>query len=216
MELKKPNYYHIPKIVAEKVKPHEAFIFSVVYWFQKMKDGRCFASNQKISEALPYKSSNLSVSNALLSLEKQGFIKRVFKDESQRIRTEIVCLVDYQVSSTDDTGIIHRLYDVSSTGEQNSNKFNSNNYKESTFPKFWKEYPKKTEKRKSEDIWKRKKLDPKIDEILEFIEKAKQTDRWKKGYIKGPAVFLRNENWEDDLEAYNDYQSNKMEIKKYS
>ena len=71
-----------------------------------------------------------------------------------------------------------------------------------SFEIFWEKYPNKTNKKKSRYLWESKKLDSKLDLILEFIEKAKNTDRWKKGFIKAPDVFLRNESWEDDLTAY--------------
>lgn len=72
------------------------------------------------------------------------------------------------------------------------------------FNQFWIAYPKKELKKKTEEIWKRKKLDTKTKEILDFIEKAKQTDRWKKGFIKQPPAFLNGECWNDDLANYND------------
>lgn len=72
------------------------------------------------------------------------------------------------------------------------------------FNQFWNSYPKKELKKKSEEIWKRKKLDNKLTDILDFIEKAKQTDRWKKGFIKQPPAFLNGECWNDDLSNYND------------
>lgn len=117
----RPDYYYIPSVVAESVKPHEAFVWSVVYWFEKMKDGRCTASNERIAEALPYKSTGVSVANALVKLEKEGLIVRFFADETRRIRKEIKVTVEIvKVSPTDDTGITHRLYEVSPTGEQKS------------------------------------------------------------------------------------------------
>jgi hypothetical protein len=121
-ELIRPEYYHIPLIVGEQVQPHEAFVWAVVYWFERMKDGRCIASNQRIAEALPYASSAISVANALLVLEEKGLVQRVFKDDKKRVRSEIkvtVCTV--RVSPTGDTGITHRLNRVSPTGEQISN-----------------------------------------------------------------------------------------------
>jgi hypothetical protein len=119
--MNRPNFYHIPTIVAQEVNAHEAFVFSVVHWFEKMKDGRCFTSNQKIAESLPYKSSPLSVANALLVLEQKGFIKRTFKDESKKIRLEIKSMVDYRVSPTDDTGYHPQMMGVSPTDEQSIN-----------------------------------------------------------------------------------------------
>ena len=72
------------------------------------------------------------------------------------------------------------------------------------FALFWSSYPKKELKKKAEDKWKAKKLDSKLPEILAFVEEAKKTDRWKKGFIKAPPVFLGNECWNDDLAGYND------------
>ena len=81
------------------------------------------------------------------------------------------------------------------------------------FTQFWDKYPKKELKKKSKDIWERKK--PPLKEIIEFIEKAKKTDRWQKGYIKSPPAFLNGECWTDDLAAYND-QSVSAGFKDYS
>lgn len=80
--------------------------------------------------------------------------------------------------------------------------------KSDAFNQFWASYPKKELKKKALAIWKRKKLDGSLDEILAFIEKAKQTDRWNKGFVKSPPVFLNGECWNDDLEAYNDKNNN--------
>ena len=76
------------------------------------------------------------------------------------------------------------------------------------FNQFWDKYPRKESKKKTVEIWKRK--NPPLMEILEFIEKAKLTDRWKKGFIKQPAAFLTGECWNDDLSSYNDI---KQEVK---
>lgn len=82
------------------------------------------------------------------------------------------------------------------------------------FAIFWEQYPKKEVKRKTQEIWKRKKLDSKLPEILVFIEKAILTDRWKKGYIKQPSTFLNGECWEDDLKEYGDRKGNQEVLEK--
>ena len=74
----------------------------------------------------------------------------------------------------------------------------------SCFDRFWNSYPKRENKKGCEEKWKSKKLDSKIDEVLSFIEKAKGTDRWKKGFVKAPLVFINQESWNDDIDAYND------------
>lgn len=73
-----------------------------------------------------------------------------------------------------------------------------------SFSIFWNAYPKKELKKKAQEIWNRRKLGIYLQEILSFIEKAKQTDRWKKGYIKQPTVFLNNDAWTDDISGFND------------
>lgn len=70
------------------------------------------------------------------------------------------------------------------------------------FDQFWEEYPKKELKVKARAIWNREKLDKYLQQILVFIESAKKTDRWKKGFIKQPTAFLNGRCWEDDLGAY--------------
>lgn len=72
------------------------------------------------------------------------------------------------------------------------------------FDYFWEAYPKKELKRKAKEIWLRKKLSAQLKAILSFVEQAKQTDRWMKGYIKQPTAFLNGECWNDDLGSYND------------
>lgn len=89
--------------------------------------------------------------------------------------------------------------------ETNKNVKNvKNNIYTSDFELFWSAYPKKEQKKKSYDIWKRKKLDTNVSQILEFVSKAKNTDRWKKGFIKNPTTFLNGECWNDDLSSYGD------------
>jgi hypothetical protein len=70
------------------------------------------------------------------------------------------------------------------------------------FERWWKIYPNKELKKKTQEIWDKKKLDIKVDIIIDFTEKAKLTDRWKKGFIKQPTTFLNNECWNDDIKSY--------------
>jgi hypothetical protein len=72
----------------------------------------------------------------------------------------------------------------------------------SDFKNFYDAYPKKVEKKKAFDIWKRKGLKEKSGEIIAFIEKAKGTKKWLDGFIPYPTRFLNGELWEDDLSSY--------------
>ncbi len=80
------------------------------------------------------------------------------------------------------------------------------------FASFWFEYPKKESKKKCRDLWHKKRLDDRLEDILTFVGKAKETDRWKKGFVKHPATFLAQESWEDDLSSYSDQKESGAKI----
>lgn len=115
-----------------------------------------------------------------------------------------------EISEPSKRGLLDQVKEIDSK----ETHIEGNTYKEthiytSDFLEFYNSYPKKELKKKSYDIWKRHKLKNKLPEILSFIEKAKQTDRWKKGFIKQPPAFLNGECWEDDLNSYKDNNNSK-------
>lgn len=71
----------------------------------------------------------------------------------------------------------------------------------SPFDDFWSIYPVKKNKKRSQDIWKRKKY----DEVALLIVKDVQTRisneaQWKEEkYIPHPSTYLQNERWKDEL-----------------
>ncbi len=79
--------------------------------------------------------------------------------------------------------------------------------REESFNKFWSAYPKKEAKKNAKDIWFRKKLHKKTNNIISFVEKAKKTKRWSnRQYIPMPTTFLNQERWEDDLTSYGELE----------
>lgn len=84
------------------------------------------------------------------------------------------------------------------------------------FESFWKEYPKKENKKKAKELWKRKKLDSSLQEILDFIQKAKSTERWQKGFVPHATTFLNGERWTDDLSSYGDGENDDITIPEYA
>ena len=65
------------------------------------------------------------------------------------------------------------------------------------FEKFWKSYPKKVGKSYSSKIWKRAKLQNKIDQIIEDLTKR---HCWKNGcsFTPHPSTYLNQCRWEDE------------------
>jgi hypothetical protein len=98
-----------------------------------------------------------------------------------------------------------------------NDKKEKNDTASESFNKFWEGYPRKEGRKKCEDLWQRKKLEPYLSVILEFIEKASATDRWKKGFVPHATTFLNGERWTDDLSTYRDMviAQAPVEIKKY-
>ena len=90
-----PDFLIIPGPVAfsKKIQPADKTIYGVIYWLDSLKDGRCTASNEYIAKVCGMTSK--SVGNSLTSLEKAGFIKRLFKDEKKKNRSQILPIVKY-------------------------------------------------------------------------------------------------------------------------
>lgn len=67
------------------------------------------------------------------------------------------------------------------------------------FEKLWCAYPKKVGKKPCAELWRRRKLDSKIDEILAGVEAYKASGQWGEiRYIPNPQTFLSQERWLDE------------------
>ena len=65
------------------------------------------------------------------------------------------------------------------------------------FEEFWEEYDKKTDKKRSESLWKKMSKDKK-EQAINYIEGYKKGQPDKK-YRKNPDTYLRNETWNDEV-----------------
>lgn len=73
------------------LRPSDSDVYAVVYWFERMKDGKCTASNETIAEVACLKERTIGA--ALERLEREGFIERVYSDSNRTLRMEIKTLV---------------------------------------------------------------------------------------------------------------------------
>jgi len=73
------------------------------------------------------------------------------------------------------------------------------------FDDFWEIYPKKKNKKRSEKIWAKNKLDKKADVIIKAVVHQIQYElQWQdKKYIPDPDTYLRNERWNDEVVVAN-------------
>jgi len=71
-----------------------------------------------------------------------------------------------------------------------------------SFARFWAVWPKPVEKKAALAQWRKLQPSPELVEtIIAAVERHKLTRKWQEGYIKAPHRWLRDENWEDDVEA---------------
>ena len=68
------------------------------------------------------------------------------------------------------------------------------------FREFWNAYPKKVERKKSLEIWKRKKLSSMTLQIVSDLEtRITQDHKWREGFIPNPTTYLNGDRWEDEI-----------------
>lgn len=196
-----PDFLIIPYqvYINKNLTAVDGYLYGIIYWLERLKNGKCTASNQTLSEIMNITPG--SVQNSLQRLEKEKCIARVFKDKQKKLRTEIICLVTYErVSLNNDTVPLNDDTYVSLNDDHISNNIISNSNKSISFSEFWTIYPKKVDKKKSEAKWNRLTITVQRT-ILADIPKRKQTSGWKANYIPNPTTYLNGERWNDEIKT---------------
>lgn len=68
------------------------------------------------------------------------------------------------------------------------------------FDDWWDAYPNKVKKKPCREIWKRRKLNTRADELIADVERRKAEDgRWLEGFIPDPTTYLNQDRWDDEL-----------------
>lgn len=84
--------------------------------------------------------------------------------------------------------------------EQNRTEQNKNGQTPSAFDLFWAVYPKRVKRKTTAEIWNRKRLDSKADELIADVQqRLKSDERWRKGFIPDPTTYLNQERWGDEM-----------------
>lgn len=77
------------------------------------------------------------------------------------------------------------------------------------FEEFWSAYPRKENKKKAFDIWKRKKIEEIAETVIaDVLKRKKQYSQWKSGYIPHATTYLNGERWNDEITEDNNYDNN--------
>jgi len=96
-----PDFLLIPKIVHNnpRLRPTDWIVYAVIYWYEHMKDGNCFASNEAIAQVAGV--GERAISGALDRMDREGYIKRIYTDEKRTTRIGIETLVYFGVHKSD-------------------------------------------------------------------------------------------------------------------
>ncbi len=105
----KPNFLHMPREVAfdKAIQPLDKIIYSVIFWFEQLKDGRCFASNKTIAELCS--SSSGAVANSLVRLRDAGHILCVYDNDGNRKEIKTSKYNSTSPSSFSEGGVHHLM-----------------------------------------------------------------------------------------------------------
>lgn len=144
-----------------------------------------------------------------------NFAKHQTGRGNEKIRKGIeLLLAEIPKNITDKIGHIYPMDTLSMNHGRDSNNRDrdtdrdrdrdNTNAPERDFDTFLEKYPNKENKDKAKRIWLTRGLHVHFTDIMNFVDMAGRTDRWKKGFIKNVAAFLTEEAWLDDLDTYKD------------
>jgi len=92
----KPDFVIVPYELIENknLRPLDRILYGVIYYFEKMKEGKCIASNSTLAQYC--NADKTSMNGALTRLERERYIFRIYKDKEKKIRDEIKTLVQFR------------------------------------------------------------------------------------------------------------------------
>lgn len=228
----KPNYYSvIPAIVRydNELKPNEKLLYSEISALTNI-NGECWASNDYFAKL--YDKSKDTVSDWISMLNKKGYIcveltrnettkaieKRIIRINPLLANIDLVpekIPIGYRQKSREGIG---KKTEENNTSINNTSINNKEIYKE-RFELFWKEYPRKVNKFKTEEWFNKNNLTKEqFDLIISKLKKYKDTTDWKKDngkYIPYPTTWLNQKRYEDEVITISE-SNNPVNIKKYS
>lgn len=91
-----PDTFHVPAIIMldNDLQPLDTKLYAIIYWLERLKDGRCWASNASLGKWC--NSSASGVANSLVRLRDKKYIACIYDEKQQR--KEIKTLVYYTVN----------------------------------------------------------------------------------------------------------------------
>ncbi len=221
----KPNYYSvIPAIVRydNELKPNEKLLYGEITSLTN-KNNECWATNSYFARL--YNVNSATISRWISHLKEKGYVvvEFIYKNETKEIEKRVIKIIGVPINQPMNTymlnnqevliekskGYIQKNQEgIDKKVKENNTSINNTsiNIKEinkERFETFWKQYPKKVNKFKSEE-WFRKNKPNEIlfNYIIKKLEMFKKSKEWKKEngkYIPHPTTWLNQKRWEDEL-----------------
>lgn len=221
----KPNYYSvIPAIVRydNELKPNEKLLYGEITSLTN-KNNECWATNSYFARL--YNVNSATISRWISHLKEKGYVvvEFIYKNETKEIEKRVIKIIGVPINQPMNTymlnnqevliekskGYIQKNQEgIDKKVKENNTSINNTsiNIKEinkERFEAFWKQYPKKVNKFKSEE-WFRKNKPNEIlfNYIIKKLEMFKKSKEWKKEngkYIPHPTTWLNQKRWEDEL-----------------
>ena len=213
----KPNYYSvIPAIVRydNVLKPNEKLLYGEISALTN-RNGECWASNDYFAKL--YDKSKDTVSDWISMLNKKGYISvELIRNETTKAIEKRIIRINPLLANIDlvpvKSPIGYRQKSLEGIGKKTEEN-------KERFELFWKEYPRKVNKFKTEEWFNKNSLtDEQFDLIITKLKKYKDTTDWKKDngkYIPYPTTWLNQKRWEDDVISISE-SNNPNNIVKYS
>lgn len=132
-----PDFIQIPRelLIDQALTPLDRILYGYIYWFSKLKNEKCTASNETLAELCGVTNPQV-ITNGLNRLEIQGYITRLYNDTNRRKRSEIIPLVYYakvkSITLDNVTITSDNVIPITSTNVENKNNINKNNKREIT------------------------------------------------------------------------------------
>lgn len=175
----------------------------------------CFASNKYLAEFCHC--SEWTVSNSIKKLTELNYIEKVtFNGRQRKLQSRLGKITEqtWEIPKADlgkshniniDNNIDNNIDDNTPYNppkgdcEKKAKKY----YDKENFDKFWKNYPKKKDKAKTEKWFEKNNPNEELMKIiLESLDKFKRTKDWQKDngqYIPLPTTWLNGKRWEDEI-----------------
>lgn len=201
------------------------------------KTGECTATNNYFARL--FKITTKTVSRLIQNLKNSGYIRVIinYKNDSKEVRSRIIKIVGQgyfigqkDTDENDNMGIpqnvqrypqncpegIPKNVQDNNTSNNKYTPYNPPNGGESylqNFKTFWESYPKKQNKKKVENWFKRNNpSDELMKTILKKLELLKKTEQWNKNnkqFVPMPTTWLNGRRWEDEVIVENEISSEK-------